>query len=269
MHLKVTACPIGLLHDATTLEGAMQLLIVAGQDTTTQTLGSRLERHGHEVVTVTTGAAALEVYASSELVLLDLELPDVDGLEVCRRIRNTSDTPIIALTDRGADLDRVLGLQAGSDDCLEKPYAFRELLARIEAVTRRAWRPKPVPPTPTGLLTVGDVCIDGASREVRLRGKPVRLTRKEFDLLHFLARHSESVVTRRRLMTEIWGDASVHALSSRASRTIDTHVSSLRGKLGHSDWIVTVRGVGFRFCQRTEGGDASLRPGSASGRARP
>jgi DNA-binding response OmpR family regulator len=232
----------------------MQLLIVEGQEATAQPLAPRLERHGYDVVTVTTGAAALEACATAELVLLDLELPDIDGLEVCRRIRNTTDTPIIAFTDRGAELDRVLGLQAGSDDCLDKPYEFRELMARIEAVMRRAWRPRSAPRTPTAVLTIGDMCIDGASREVRLRGAPVQLTRKEFDLLYYLARHSDTVVTRRRLMTEIWDDSSVHALSPRASRTIDTHVSSLRSKLGHSGWILTVRGVGFRL-----GGQGALR----------
>src|ERR1044072_4345163 len=140
----------------------MQLLLVAGQENGTPPLASPPERHGHEGMTLTTGVAALEAYDSAELVLLDLELPDIDGLEVCRRIRSSSDTPIIAFTDRGADLDRVLGLQAGSDDCLDKPYEFRELMARIEAVMRRAWRPKPAPHSPTGLLTVGDMCIDGA-----------------------------------------------------------------------------------------------------------
>ncbi|MFF3378962.1 response regulator transcription factor [Streptomyces sp. NPDC002680] len=226
----------------------MELLIVAGHEAMSQQLAPRLERHGFDVVTVMSGAAALEASDSAELILLDLELPDIDGLEVCRRIRHTSDTPIIAFADRGADLDRVLGLQAGSDDCLDKPYEFRELMARIEAVMRRAWRPREqATRAPAGLLTVGDMCIDGASREVRLRGVPVQLTRKEFDLLYYLARHSDAVVTRRRLMTEIWDDASNHALSPRASRTIDTHVSSLRSKLGNSGWILTVRGVGFRL----------------------
>ncbi|MFC7883448.1 response regulator transcription factor [Streptomyces sp. NPDC057376] len=237
----------------------MQLLVVTGQEFSSQPLAPRLERHGYDVVTVTTGAAALDACGSAELVLLDLELPDIDGLEVCRRIRNTMDTPIIAFTDSGADLDRVLGLQAGSDDCLEKPYEFRELMARIDAVMRRAWRPRSTPRTVTGSLTVGDMCIDGASREVRLRGTPIQLTRKEFDLLYYLARHSDTVVTRRRLMTEIWDDSSAHALSPRASRTIDTHVSSLRSKLGSSGWIVTVRGVGFRLGQGRSQGRPALR----------
>ncbi|MFD7061153.1 response regulator transcription factor [Streptomyces sp. NPDC059906] len=225
----------------------MQLLVVTGQESNGQPLTPRLERHGYDVVTVSTGSAALEECANAELVLLDLELPDIDGLEVCRRIRSTMDVPIIALTDSGSGLDRVLGLQAGSDDCLGRPYEFRELTARIEAVMRRAWRPRNPSKPAASSLTVGDLCISATSREVRLRGAPVQLTRKEFDLLYYLAQHSGTVVTRRRLMAEIWDDLSAHALSPRASRTIDTHVSSLRGKLGHSNWIVTVRGVGFRL----------------------
>ncbi|MFI9306184.1 response regulator transcription factor [Streptomyces triculaminicus] len=225
----------------------MQLLVVENRTAAAEPLAPRLERYGHEAVTVATGAAALESYTEAELILLDLELPDIDGLEVCRRIRRESDTPIIAFTGRGAELDRVLGLQAGSDDCLDKPYVFRELMARIDAVMRRARRPpEPVRP-PAEALSVGDVCINPASREVRLCGRAVDLTRKEFDLLYYLATHSDSVVTRQRLMAEIWGDTSANALGPRASRTIDTHVSSLRGKLGDSGWIRTVRGVGFRI----------------------
>ncbi|MFJ5927762.1 response regulator transcription factor [Kitasatospora sp. NPDC092948] len=225
----------------------MHVLIVEGQDSPAQALAARFERHGYDVATVSTGAAALARCDDTDIILLNLELPDLDGLEVCRRIHSISDTPLIAFTDRGSDLDRVLGLQAGADDCLDKPYEFRELLARIEAIMRRARKARSAPSTPVGALTVGDICIDGASREVRLRGKPVQLTRKEFDLLHYLARHSDTVVSRRRLMSEIWDDTSSHALGPRASRTIDTHVSSLRSKLGHSGWILTVRGVGFRI----------------------
>ncbi|GHG83393.1 response regulator transcription factor [Streptomyces griseocarneus] len=225
----------------------MQLLVVESDTTAAEPLAPRLERHGHEAVTVATGAEALRAYADAELVLLDLDLPDIDGLEVCRRIRGNSDTPIIAFARKGADLDRVLGLQAGSDDCLDTPYEFRELMARIDAVMRRARRPPAPAPAPAEALSVGDVCINPGSREVRLRGRAVDLTRKEFDLLYYLATHSDSVVTRQRLMADIWGDTSANALGPRASRTIDTHVSSLRGKLGHSGWILTVRGVGFRI----------------------
>jgi DNA-binding response OmpR family regulator len=206
---------------------------------------TRLERLGHDVTCVGTGSAALEVHQDADLIVLDLDLPDIDGLEVCRRIRALVKTPIIAFTDSGTELDRVLGLRAGADDCLDKPYEFRELVARIDAVTRRL-RPRESARESLTVLSIGVLRIDAASREVMLRGRPVDLTRKEFDLLYYLARHSEKVVSRQRLMTEIWEDPRPQELGPRASRTVDTHVSSLRSKLGDSGWIRTVRGVGFR-----------------------
>ncbi|MYR46959.1 response regulator transcription factor [Streptomyces sp. SID5910] len=205
----------------------------------------RLERLGHEVTCVSTGAAAMEAHQHAELILLDLDLPDIDGLEVCRRIRALARTPVIAFTDSGTELDRVLGLRAGADDCLDKPYEFRELAARIDAVTRRT-RPREPARESLTVLSIGALHIDAASREVRVRGRHVDLTRKEFDLLYYLARHSEKVVSRQRLMTEIWEDPRPQEFGPRASRTVDTHVSSLRSKLGDSNWIRTVRGVGFR-----------------------
>lgn len=291
-----------------TLAGPLQILIVENQSEDATSLARGLARHGHETFTVGTGATAVETHAEAELILLDLELPDLDGLEVCRQIRAASDTPIIAFTK--GQLDRVLVLQAGADDCLDKPYGFRELLARIDAVMRRSQPvldgenpvardettrpaqnvepegaarvlvgsrdgatlrngvnaghdavarnglPGPRESVETqaassgprkGTLSIGSLSIDTAFRQVRVRGKAVELTRKEFDLLYYLATNSDTLITRRRLMADVWGDQSPHAASAQASRTIDTHVSSLRGKLGGSGWIRTVRGVGFRF----------------------
>ena len=223
----------------------MEILVVEEEVPHDRSLARGLERYDHEVRRVTTGTAALEHHGSADMMLLDLELPDMDSLEVCRRVRRTSCTPIIAFNDRGTGLDRILALQAGADDCIEKPFEFRELLARIEAVMRRVWPKEPVD-NGAAALTVGALTIDAASREVRVDGATVELTRKEFDLLHYLARHSKTVVTRQRLMAEIWEDPEAHAFGSRASRTLDTHVSSLRSKLGRSTWILNVRGVGFR-----------------------
>ncbi|MGN5636820.1 response regulator transcription factor [Streptomyces sp. AC154] len=223
----------------------MQILVVEDSHTSSGELSRALERHGYDVTSVGNGATALDAHRGADIVLLDLDLPDIDGLEVCRRIREDADTPIITFTDNGSELDRVLGLRAGSDDCLDKPYEFRELVARIEAVTRRR-HARPRRREPLTVLSIGTLRIDAASREVLLRGSPVDLTRKEFDLLYYLARHSESVVSRQRLMTEIWEDPMPHLLGPRATRTVDTHVSSLRSKLGRSSWIRTVRGVGFR-----------------------
>ncbi|MGI5467485.1 response regulator transcription factor [Streptomyces sp. CA-132043] len=224
----------------------MQVLVVEDEAVMAESLTQELVRHGHEPVSVGTGAEALAAYDAAELVLLDLELPDLDGLEVCRRMRSAGDTPIIAFTDRVTGLDRALGLQAGSDDCLMKPYDFRELRARIDAVMRRVRpQPKDVPQAPS--LTQGPLCIDAASREVHLDGKLIEVTRKEFDLLHYLVSHPGTVISRQRLMAEIWDNPVPHSMSSRVSRTIDTHISALRGKLGRNNGIRTVRGVGFCF----------------------
>jgi DNA-binding response OmpR family regulator len=216
----------------------VRVLVVENEDDAMEDLVCGLRRHGYEVDRVTTGAAALTVHRSADLVLLELDLPDLDGLEVCRGIRAAGDTPIIAVTHRGAELDRVLGLQAGADDYLVKPYGFRELLARIEAVMRRV---RPRIPRPRS-ITHGPLHVDPATRQVWLHDRPVSLTRKEFDFLHLLAAQPGTVVSRQQLMAKVWDYDEVNP-----SRTIDTHVSSLRSKLGESGWIVTVRGVGFKL----------------------
>jgi DNA-binding response OmpR family regulator len=202
-------------------------------------LADQLRRHGHEPVGVTLGSAALQRHADADLVLLALELPDLDGLEVCRAIRSVSRVPVIIVTARQSELDCVLGLQAGADDYVTKPYGTRELMARIEAVMRRAqWQPAAVEE-----IRHGSLRIDVNSRRVSVDGTEVALTRKEFDLLCLLASHPDAVVPRKQLLKQVWGD-------SWSRRTVDTHVSSLRGKLGDSGWVVTVRGVGFRLGHR-------------------
>ncbi|MER8097938.1 response regulator transcription factor [Streptomyces goshikiensis] len=223
---------------AAAAEPALRVLVVENEARAADTLVVGLRRHGYLAESVATGALALQAHGDADLILLDLDLPDLDGLEVCRAIRAVGDTPLIAVTARGSELDRVLGLQAGADDYLVKPYGFRELLARMEAVMRRA-RPRP---QAGRVITHGPLRIDAGTREVLLAGRPVELTRKEFDLLHLLASQPEAVISRRQLMTQVWDDTWSHR-----GRTIDTHVSSLRGKLGASGWIVTVRGVGFRL----------------------
>jgi DNA-binding response OmpR family regulator len=225
---------------------SLRILIVEDREKASS-LPHNLSRHGYDIATVGTGGEALTANEEADLILLDLELPDLDGLEVCRRIRQLSDTPMIAFTDGGAKLERVLVLQAGSDDCMDKPYEFRELLARIEAVMRRL-RPRQKTRAVELSLSIGALQIDATAREARLDGRHHELTRKEFELLYYLARNAGTVVTRQRLMAEVWGDQTPHAASVRASRTIDTHVGSLRSKLG-GGWIRTVRGVGFRFAR--------------------
>ncbi|MGA4846473.1 response regulator transcription factor [Streptomyces sp. G5(2025)] len=216
-----------------------RLLVVESDARDAEPLVGALTRHGHTVERVTTGQAALQGYRRADLVLLDLELPDLDGLEVCREVRFAGDTPVIAVTARGSEVDRVLGLQAGADDYLVKPYGFRELMARIEAVMRRTRNQ----PGTHQVLCRGPLRIDAFAREVRVHGRPVDVTPKEFDLLYLLASYPGTVVSRHRIMRQVWGD-------SWSRRTIDTHVSSLRKKLGGGDWITTIRGVGLQFSHR-------------------
>lgn len=213
-----------------------RILVVDGDAALAGSLTAQLRRHGHDPVGVRRGSAALQAYNDVELVLLDLDLPDLDGLEVCRAIREVSRVPIIIVTARRSELDCVLGLHAGADDYVTKPYGLRELMARIEAVMRRArWQPAAAREIHHGRLH-----IDVDSRTVTVDDEPVALTRKEFDLLHLLAAQPDTVIPRKQLLQQVWGD-----FWSR--RTIDTHVSSLRGKLGGSGWVVTVRGVGFKL----------------------
>ncbi|MFE9769603.1 response regulator transcription factor [Streptomyces sp. NPDC005808] len=216
----------------------LRVLVVENETRAADTLVQGLLRQGYHAESVATGGHALQAHHQVDLVLLDVDLPDLDGLEVCRGIRAVSDTPIIAVTARGSELDRVLGLQAGADDYLVKPYGFRELLARIEAVMRRA-RPRQAA---SRTIDHGLLRIDATTREISIGGRSIELTRKEFDLLHLLASQPGTVISRRQLMAQVWDDTWSHR-----GRTIDTHVSSLRGKLGSSSWVITVRGVGFRL----------------------
>ncbi|MEU9240794.1 response regulator transcription factor [Streptomyces shenzhenensis] len=222
--------------------GALSVLVVESDPRAAETLRQGLVRHGYATHGATTGAQALRGHREADLVLLGLDLPDLDGLEVCRGIRAVSDLPIIAVTARGSELDCVLCLQAGSDDYLVKPYGFRELVARMEAVLRRV-RVQPADQPAVGrAVTHGPLRIDPGARTATLDGRPLDLTRKEFDLLHLLASQPTTVIPRRQIMAQVWEDA-----WSPRGRTVDTHVGTLRGKLGSSSWIVTVRGVGFRI----------------------
>ncbi|TFE55134.1 response regulator transcription factor [Streptomyces sp. ICN441] len=214
------------------------VLVVEQDNSAAEAMVRDLRRQGHNALSVDTGARALRIYRDADLVLLSLELPDIDGLEVCQSLRAESDTPVIAFTRVDEELERVLALKAGADDCVAKSWGFREMGARIEAVLRRT-RPRSAT---SETISLRPLHIDPRTREVRLHERIVDVTSKEFELLHTLAANPETVVSRQELMAKVWGSS-----WSRTSRTIDTHVSSLRAKLGYSGWIITVRGVGYRM----------------------
>lgn len=221
----------------------MRLLLVEDDDAIAGPLAKGLGREGFEVTRVATGADALAAGAA-DLVLLDLGLPDMDGYEVCRRLRSTSDVPIIVITARGDEVDRVVGLELGADDYLVKPFGFRELVARIRAVTRRAASrlASTAEDEPDPVLHSGPIEVDTRTRRVTVDGDEVLLTRKEFDLLAVLARDPGATRTRDEILEEVW-DAHWYG----PTKTLDVHVASLRKKLGDPTLIETVRGVGFRL----------------------
>lgn len=215
----------------------MEVLLVEDDDTIAVPLAKGLQREGFTVRCVANAADALAA-PEADLVLLDLVLPDLDGYEVCRRLRARSDVPIIVITARGDEVDRVVGLELGADDYLVKPFGFRELVARIRAVTRRRL-PRPDDLRP---VRVGPLELDRRTRRVRMAGVDVALTAKEFDLLALLAEDAGAVLTRQEILEAVW-DAHWYG----PTKTLDVHVASLRRKLGDPTVIETVRGVGFRL----------------------
>jgi DNA-binding response OmpR family regulator len=299
--------------------------VVEDDDGIADPLVEGLEREGFEVDRVADGAAALAA-APADLVLLDLRLPDMDGYDVCRQLRSRSPVPILIVSARGTEVDRVVGLELGADDYLVKPFGFRELVARIRAVTRRAQVPVPSPalegaahapqtaslmpgagpgtagspaagePTPAEPQTghaeafddaagmtggaprvrpsggvppgagqaaqdLGGLVVDRRTRRVYVEGAEVELSPKEFDLLALLAEDPGAVVTRESLLEQVWGP---HWYGP--TKTVDVHVATLRRKLGHPEWVETVRRVGLRLGDTagTEGRSGAAGPGQTA-----
>jgi DNA-binding response OmpR family regulator len=223
--------------DRVRMEPGPRVLVVDDDETAATELARELRRHGYEVGRSRGGEDALSTHHNAELVLLKWGLADVDSAHVCRYLRASSTVGIIALGGECSETDRVRSLDAGSDDHIVTSCGLHELIARMTAVLRRVTVADGRP-----LIEIGPLTVDGEARTVDLRGEPIELARKEFDLLWILAARAGAVVTRRELMAEVWGD-----LSPVATRTIDTHVSTLRGKLGPDVPITTVRGVGFQI----------------------
>ncbi len=215
----------------------MRLLVVEDDDGIAEPLVTGLRREGFDVDRVATGADALAA-PEPDLVLLDLRLPDTDGYAVAREMRARSRVPIIMVTAKGEEVDRVIGLELGADDYVVKPFGLRELVARIHAVMRRVGGT----PEPDPVTVVGPLAIDRRRRAVTLGGRELALTPKEYGVLAALAADPGAAVERRTLLEDVWGTRWYGP-----SKTIDVHVSALRRKLGDPGWIETVRGVGFRL----------------------
>ena len=228
-----------------------KVLVVEDEDSFVEALTVGLRREGFEVRVATDGAEALDLFdeVAPDLVLLDVMLPKVSGLDVCRELRARSNVPIIMVTAKGSEIDTVVGLEVGADDYVAKPYRLRELVARMRAVLRRR-RPDEDPleslPPLDDVLEVGDVTIDHAKHEVHVRGEPVRLPLKEYELLSLLCENAGRVLTRDVLIDRVWGADYVGD-----TKTLDVHVKRLRAKVepdpSSPERIVTIRGLGYKF----------------------
>ena len=226
--------------------GKRTILLVEDEESITTPLVEALQREGFDTAVSATASESLDAFtrARPDLVLLDVMLPDGSGFDVLRELRARARVPVIMLTARGEEADRVAGLELGADDYVVKPFSARELVARVRAVLRRA--AEAGEPKTDGVTEIGDLTIDRARRTVSFRGDELDLSRKEFDLLRLLVDNAGSVVTRERLIDEVWG---TNWFGS--TKTLDVHVSGLRKKLSDDPndprYIHTVRGVGFRF----------------------
>jgi DNA-binding response OmpR family regulator len=227
------------------------ILLVDDEEAVQKLLRYPLERDGFRVVSALDGEEALDCFATEnpDLVVLDIMLPRVDGLEVCKRLRARSTVPIIMLTARDDELDKVVGLELGADDYITKPFSIHEFRSRVRALLRRAKLPAYQGDDGDELISSNGLKIDTGRRTVELDGKPVQLTYVEFELLRTMASSPGRVFSRKMLLEELWGGSEY-----REPRTIDVHVRHLREKLervpGEPELIHTVRGAGYRFRER-------------------
>jgi len=236
-------------------ERPTRILLADDEQSILTLLSYPLRQDGYEVVRASSGAEALERFAESEfdLVVLDVMMPSVDGLEVCRRMRASSSVPIIMLTAKTEEIDKVLGLELGADDYITKPFSIREFRSRVKAALRRSSM-RPAAASVDGAeqaepLEAGDLRLDFDKRTLRIREEIVRTTFVEFEIVGLLARHPGRVFTREGILERIWGDSAY-----RDPRTIDVHIRHLREKIERDpkepEYIFTVRGVGYRFRDR-------------------
>lgn len=226
---------------------AKKILVIDDEPMILDSVSYSLRQEGYEVLTAKDGESGLKSATSEEvdLILLDLMLPGMDGLEICRTIRKTSEVPIIMLTAKEGEIDRILGLELGADDYVTKPFSMRELLARIKTVLKRI-KTGGIPLDQPKTIVSGELSVDLLGHEVTLRGEPVNFSSKEYDLLRILASHPGQVLSREQLLNLVWGDDFYGD-----NRTVDVHIRWLREKIeddpGNPKYIQTVRGVGYKF----------------------
>jgi DNA-binding response OmpR family regulator len=223
------------------------VLVVEDEASIASFVSLYLKNAGYDVQVAPTGEDALAKAESHQpaLIVLDLMLPDIDGIEVCRRIRRLSDVPILMLTARDEDVDKIIGLEVGADDYLTKPFNPRELVARVKSILRRATPDRREIADTT--IRHGDLCVDAGRREVKVGDEDIKLAPKEFDLLWELLDHRGLVLTRDQLLERVWGYT-----FAGDTRTVDVHVRQLRRKLGEASPIVTVWGVGYKVSPAKE-----------------
>jgi len=228
------------------MPGAARILLVDDEHSVQTLLSYPLRKDGYEVISAHDGQEALARFAEArfDLVILDLMLPKMDGIEVCRRMRSRSQVPIIMLTAKGDEIDKVVGLEMGADDYITKPFSMREFRSRVKAALRRSRMVAGAPEEES--IVSGELEIDFGRRAIAMRGAEVRLTYVEFEILAALARAPGHVLSRETLLEHVWGDSEY-----RDPRTVDVHIRHLREKLERDpkepEYLFTVRGVGYRF----------------------
>jgi DNA-binding response OmpR family regulator len=227
---------------------AQTVLVVEDEASIASFVSLYLTKAGYDVRTTATGAEALAQLepAQPALIVLDLMLPDADGIDVCRRIRRQSDVPILMLTARDEDIDKIIGLEVGADDYMTKPFNPRELVARVKSILRRSAADRR--PPESAQIQHGELLVDSGRREVKVGEQEVQLAPKEFDLLWELLDHRGLVLTRDQLLERVWGYT-----FAGDTRTVDVHVRQLRRKLGDASPIVTVWGVGYKVSPPAKG----------------
>jgi len=227
------------------------VLVVEDEQSIASFVSLYLKNAGYGVRAVGTGAGALNAVAAEmpSLIVLDLNLPDMDGIEICRRIRKSSDVPIIMLTARDEDVDKIIGLEVGADDYLTKPFNPRELVARVKSILRRSTPDRK--DVASAVIRHGDLCVDAGRREAKVGDEEIKLAPKEFDLLWELLDHRGLVLTRDQLLERVWGYT-----FAGDTRTVDVHVRQLRRKLGEASPVVTVWGVGYKVSPAKEAATA-------------